>query len=210
MESPENAPVSILSLAKISVPLAKHRRRHPPYSRSRLSIAVSTKDLSYGLKTSFSVAQELKEKHGLSSLDHLVSDDPIDFVAVDGRTQRQVGRRELVEIIQSRVEEVFELLHQELQKSNYSDVIPGGIVLTGGCSLLDGIDKTAEKVFGMTVHRGHPIQVEGPAEILNNPVYATAIGLLKYHHVGEWGRSHRSLRSPSLVRKVRNWLDEVF
>src|SRR5581483_10528104 len=105
---------------------------------------------SYGFKTSFSVAQELKERYGCSSVEQLVADEPVEFVAVDGRTKRQVGRRELVEIVQSRVEEIFELLHQELQKSNYVDVIPGGIVLTGGCSLLSGIDKTAEQIFGMT------------------------------------------------------------
>ena len=169
-----------------------------------------TKDLSYGLKTSFSVAQDLKEKYGCSSADQLVADEPIEFVAVDGRTKRQVGRREMVEIIQSRVEEIFELLNQELQKSNYADVIPGGVVLTGGCSLLAGIDKAAERSFGVTVHLGHPLQVEGPQEIVGNPAYATAIGLLKYRHVGEWSRSHRSLRSPSVIKRMRSWLDEVF
>ena len=169
-----------------------------------------TKDISFGLKTSFSVAQELKEKFGMSNVNLLSEDQTIEFFAVDGRTKRQVQQKELVEILQSRVEEIFELINQELQKSNYSEVIPGGIVLTGGFSKLAGIDKTAEEIFGVSVHLGHPIGVEGAPEIISDPTYATAIGLLKYRHIGEWSRSHRALKSPSALKKFRNWLDEMF
>lgn len=169
-----------------------------------------TKDISYGLKTSFTVAQELKEKYGVAMCSLLSGDEMIEFPSVDGRTKREVSRRMLVEIIQSRLEEIFELIIQELQKSNYSEVIPGGIVLTGGCSKLFGIDKAAEEIFGVNVHLGLPIQVDGPAEIVTDPIYATAIGLLKYRHVGEWSRSHRSLRTPTILSKIKNWMDDLF
>ncbi len=170
-----------------------------------------TKDLSYGLKTSFSAAQELKEKHGLSMCSLLNGDSNMNlqFVAVDGRNQKEVPKRTLVEIIQSRLEEVFELLHQELQKSNYAEIIPGGIVLTGGSSKLPGIDKAAEEIFGMTVHLGVPIAVDGPQEIVFDPTYSTAIGLLKYKHVGEWTRNHRAIGANSFMKKFRSWVDEI-
>ncbi len=170
-----------------------------------------TKDLSYGLKTSFSVAQELKEHHGLSMCSLLNGDSNMNlqFVAVDGRNQREVPKRTLVEIIQSRIEEVFELIQQELQKSNYSEIIPGGIVLTGGCSKLPGIDKAAEEIFGMSVHLGVPIGVDGPQEIVFDPTYSTAIGLLKYKHAGDWTRNHRTVGNGSFMKKVMAWVDEV-
>ena len=168
-----------------------------------------TKDISYGLKTSFTMAQSLKEQYGAALLNLAPGEEMINFLAVDGRTPREVSRQTLVEIIQSRVEEIFEMIHEELQKSNYAEVIPGGIVLTGGCSKLPGIDKAAEDIFGMNVHLGNPIDVEGPSEIVSDPVYATAIGLLKYRHVGEWSKSHRSLRNPSFLKKIKQWIDEV-
>lgn len=169
-----------------------------------------TKDISYGLKTSFTAAQALKEQYGCASVNLLENDDTLEFMAVDGRTRREVNRRTLVEIVQSRVEEIFEMINQELQKSNYAEVIPGGLVLTGGGSKLPGIDRAAEESFGMNVHLGNPIDVEGPPDIVTDPAYATAIGLLKYRHVGEWSRSHRSLRSPSILKKMKVWMDEVF
>lgn len=170
-----------------------------------------TKDLSYGLKTSFSVAQDLKEKYGLSmaSLLNGDSNDILQFSTVDGRNQKDVPKRTLVEIIQSRLEEIFELIHQELLKSNYGEIIPGGVVLTGGCSKMPGIDKTAEGIFNMNVHLGLPIHVDGPQEVVCDPVYSTAIGLLQYKHVGEWTRNHRTVGTHSFMKKLRSWVDEI-
>lgn len=168
-----------------------------------------TKDISYCLKTSFSVAQNLKETYGMALCSLIEEDEKIEFFAVDGRTKREVSRRTLVEIIQSRIEEVFELAGQELKKSNYMDVIPGGIVLTGGTSKLPGIEKAAEEIFSVNVRLGNPIGVDGNPEILNDPIYATAVGLAKYRHVGEWSRSHRTLKQQSLLKRLKLWLDEM-
>jgi cell division protein FtsA len=170
-----------------------------------------TKDISYGLKTSFTIAQNLKEKYGLAMASLLPQDEMIEFPGVEGRSPRQLSRKNLVEIIQSRLEEVFELILQELQKSNYLEYIPGGLVLTGGSSKLSGIEQAAEKFFGMNIQMGHPMEVQGPVEIVTDPSYATAIGLLKYRHAGEWSKSRRSFSNgSSLISKVRGWLDEVF
>ncbi|MBI2119788.1 MAG: cell division protein FtsA [Elusimicrobia bacterium] len=168
-----------------------------------------TKDIAYGLKTSFAMAQGLKEKYGMALTNMVSGDEKIEFVAVDGHTPRQVSIRALTEIIQSRMEEIFELIHQEIQKSNYADVVPGGIILTGGCSKLPGIDKLAEELFRMNVHCGRPVSVEGATEIVMDPIYSTAIGLLKYRHFGEWSKSNRSLGQPSMYKKFKNWLDEL-
>ncbi|MBI2915539.1 MAG: cell division protein FtsA [Elusimicrobia bacterium] len=167
-----------------------------------------TRDISYGLKTSFTQAQILKEKYGLASVQMISADEMIDYLAVDGHTQKQTSTHALVQIIQSRVEEIFELIHQELLKSNYAEMIPGGIVLTGGCSKLPGIDKLAESLFGVNVHVGYPLDVEGPKEIVQDPVFATAIGLLKYRHMGEWSGNNRKSGQGGLFRKMKDWMNE--
>ncbi len=169
-----------------------------------------TKDLSFGLKTSFSTAEEIKERYGLAKLALLEGEETVEYSGVDGRTRKSVSRKTIVEIIQSRVEEILEIINAELQKSNYSEVIPGGVVLTGGCSKLNGIDKAAESIFGMNVHLGAPLNVDGPTEIITDPAYATVIGILKYRHIGEWSRSQRSTNPPSSVQKFKNWFDELF
>ena len=169
-----------------------------------------TKDITHGLRTSFTVAQELKENYGAAMCSLLTDDESIEFTSVDGRARQQVARRTLVEIIQNRLEEILEIIYKELQKSNYLEMIPGGIVLTGGCSKLHGIDKAVEEVFGINVHQGGLIGVEGPAEIVNDPGYATAIGLLRYRHVGEWSKGIRSHRPTGFTRKLKTWMDELF
>lgn len=169
-----------------------------------------SRDISYGLKTSFSVAEELKEKYGYAMTSLIPEEEIIEFVSVDGRTKREISNRTLVEIIQSRLEEIFELIQQELQRSNYADMIPGGIVLTGGGAKLPGIEKVAEEIFGLNVHLGSPIGVEGDLDLVMDSTLATAIGLLKYRYVGEWSRRHGNLKHLSFLKKMRHWMDELF
>lgn len=168
-----------------------------------------SRDIAYGLKTTFAFADDLKEKYGRCLTGLTDPNEMIEFLAVDGRSKKQVSTRVLAEIIQSRVEEIFEMVAQELQKSNYADAIPGGVILTGGCSKLLGIDKVAEQVLQANVHLGCPIGVEGPPEIVMDPVYSTAIGLLKYKHEGEWASTHRTLNGDSFFKKIRNWVDDI-
>lgn len=169
-----------------------------------------SRDISYGLKTSFSVAEELKEKYGYALTSLIPTEETIEFVSVDGRTKREISNRTLAEIIQSRLEETFELIQQELQRSNYAEMIPGGIVLTGGVSKLPGIEKVAEEIFGLNVHLGTPIGVEGDQETVMDAALTTAIGLLKYRYVGEWSRRHGSTRRLSFFKRMRNWMDELY
>lgn len=186
----------------------------------KLSIGADsiTRDLAYGLRTSLSQAQQIKESHGVAMTSLLDQNEAeVSFTAMDGRTFRKVGRRTLIDIIEPRVEEIFTLISEKLQDSGYADrVVPGGAVLTGGGSLLKGIEQAAEKILQLSSRVGLPQGVVGKSEIVSHPSYATAIGLLGFPHRGEgqWstpGASRRrTVRSGSLTQRVREWVEETF
>ena len=79
-----------------------------------------------------------------------------------------------------RVKETFELLRRELEQYSFLPYLGAGILLTGGCSLLKGIDQLAEETFGLPVHLTHAHTMSGLTSAFENPQLSTAIGLIKY------------------------------
>ena len=139
-----------------------------------------TNDIAFGLRTSISEAEEIKLKHGLASIALLEKDEEIEVPAVGDHKVRWVPKSLLVKIIQARVREIFSLLEQEWIKAELvKDVLAGGIVITGGSSLLPGLIEEAEQVFDLPSRIGYP-QGVGGLDIIRNPIYATGVGLLKY------------------------------
>ena len=139
-----------------------------------------TNDIAFGLRTSISEAEEIKLKHGLASIALLEKDEEIEVPAVGDHKVRWVPKSLLVKIIQARVREIFSLLEQEWIKAELvKDVLAGGVVITGGSSLLPGLIEEAEQVFDLPSRIGYP-QGVGGLDIIRNPIYATGVGLLKY------------------------------
>jgi cell division protein FtsA len=186
----------------------------------KLSIGADsvTRDLAYGLRTSLSQAQQIKENHGVAMASLLEQNDgEVNFTAMDGRTFRKVSRRTLIDMIEPRVEEIFTLISEKLQDSGYADrVVPGGAILTGGGSLLKGIEQASEKILQLSSRVGLPQGVIGKSEIIGHPSFATAIGLLAfpYRGDGQWASSsagrRRSARTGSVTQRVREWVEETF
>ncbi|MCD6255444.1 MAG: cell division protein FtsA [Deltaproteobacteria bacterium] len=139
-----------------------------------------TNDIAFGLRTSISEAEEIKLKHGLASIALLEKDEEIEVPAVGDHKVRWVPKSLLVKIIQARVREIFSLLEQEWIKAELvKDVLAGGVVITGGSSLLPGLVEEAEQVFDLPSRIGYP-QGVGGLDIIRNPIYATGVGLVKY------------------------------
>jgi cell division protein FtsA len=189
----------------------------------KLSIGADaiTRDLAYGLRTSLSQAQQIKENFGVAMSSLLEANEAeVNFTAMDGRTFRKVNRRELIDIVEPRVEEIFTLISEKLQASGYADrVVPGGAVLTGGGSLLKGIEQAAEKILQLSSRMGLPQGVIGKSEIVGHPSFATAIGLLGFPYRGDshWGgatsgpsTARRRVRSATVVQRMRDWVEETF
>jgi cell division protein FtsA len=139
-----------------------------------------TNDLAQGLRTTLDQAEEIKKKYGLALQSMLEKDELIKVPGVGGRMPREIARSLLVDIIQPRMEEMFQFALNEMKKSNVFDSLGAGVVLTGGASLVPGAAELAEKTMGMPVKIGMPIVQGGLVETVRNPIFATGVGLVYY------------------------------
>jgi cell division protein FtsA len=139
-----------------------------------------TNDVAIGLRTSWPHAEKIKCTHGTALVDRVEAEDMVEVPGIAGRTSHPVPRRDLGDIIEPRMEEIFALVLRELQNVACVDFLSAGIVLTGGGALLDGAVELAEKVFEMPVRLGLPRGFEGMTEKVTSPIYATALGLVLY------------------------------
>ena len=171
-----------------------------------------TSDIAVGLRTSLTQAEELKVKYGSTIYSHTAKDEMLDVTFMGGSNPRKVSRQFLCQIINSRIEEIFKLVYKEILKTGYRDLVAPGVVLTGGTSLLDGIDKTAEQILNLPVRVGYPNTVGGLSEIVKSPVYATAVGLLLYgmKHTsnGNGTKGYKNIFT-KVTQSAKNWFAEV-
>ncbi|MEW6215659.1 MAG: cell division protein FtsA, partial [Nitrospirota bacterium] len=137
-----------------------------------------TNDIAVGLRISVSEAERLKKVSGSATQDMVSEEDMIDIIQAG--QERKIPRRYLSEIIQLRAEELLNLIKGELISNSGYDIVSSGIVLTGGGSLLNDLDRMAEAILGLPVRIGFPENIRGCRGIINNPVYATGVGLLLY------------------------------
>jgi cell division protein FtsA len=140
-------------------------------------------------------------------------EETLEVPSVGGRQPRVVGRQLLGEILEPRVEEIFQLVHREIQKCGFADLLGSGVVITGGSTLLAGMPELAEEVMGLPVRRGYPRGIGGLVDVVKSPMYATGVGLVVYgaRHVD---RSMFRIREDNTYKKVKSrmkeWLQEIF
>lgn len=139
-----------------------------------------TNDIAIALRTPGKNAEDIKLRHASALQDLTDHTHMLDISTVGDRPARQISKRALAEVVEARYEELFALVAAEIRKSGLEDLLSAGVVLTGGASKVNGAVELAERVFKLPVRIGVPQYVEGSAEVITNPVYATAIGLLIY------------------------------
>ena len=139
-----------------------------------------TKDLSQALRTPHDAAEYIKIHYGVVSPEMEGLDEMIEVPSVGDRKPRQVSRKVLAIVIRERIREILEVVASELRKSGFpKEVLTSGIVLTGGTSMLSGIEELAEEVFELPVRIGIPQEMGGVSERVRTPRYSTVIGLLQ-------------------------------
>jgi len=170
-----------------------------------------TGDLSQGLRTSNDQAEEIKKKYGIALEALIERDELIRVPGVGGRAPREISQSVLAAIIQPRMEEVFQLMLREMEKSEVFDSMGAGIVLTGGASLLKGTLELAEKVTGMPVKIGFPMAAGGLVDAVKSPIYATGVGLLYYalQH-GHEQRREMGAGISWLIKRFKEMVDNLF
>jgi cell division protein FtsA len=159
-----------------------------PYSTSSIPLggAQVTRDISLWGSISLETAEKVKIQAGCCWEELLDKDESVLVDGIGGRPPQSIPRSELARVIRPRVEEIFEMVKNELDKLSVSEWLGGGIVLTGGGALLLGTTELAEEVFNSGRKRPMPIRVGDPlaknlggfVDKYRSPVYSTAIGLL--------------------------------
>ena len=175
-----------------------------------------TRDMAIGLRTPDYQAERIKQEHGCALAARVSSDEEIEVPSVGGRPPRVLSRQMLAEIIEPRMEEILTLIRREIQKSGMEDLLPAGVVLTGGASIIEGADELAENVLQLPVRLGIPGGIGGLVDMVNGPMYSTAVGLVIYamktgvprRRSLVNGASHGSIRQTT--QKIRHVLASVF
>ena len=146
-----------------------------------------THDLVYGLQVDVDAAEKIKMLHGSALSESTSSRDMVDLKKLGGESSIQ--RRDIAMICEARFSEIFESVQKELKKVGRASMLPGGAVLTGGGSKIPRLDKLARKELRLPVSRGAAQKIMGPEEIIQDPIFATALGLViwgfdeTYNHV---------------------------
>lgn len=173
-----------------------------------------TNDIAAGLRTPFNDAERLKQRHGFARASMVTEDERVEVPCVAGKGAGTVSRQILCEIIEPRLDEIFEMVQREVAKSGFEGALASGVVATGGSMLLTGAVEMAERSFGLPVRLGAPARVGGLTDIINTPSYAAAVGLaLHGMKRQERGMTYRS-RDDKILSKVKHrmsdWLNEFF
>lgn len=137
-----------------------------------------TNDIAMALRTPTKDAEEIKIRYGCAYTQLANAAQNVEVPGVGERGPRQLSRQTLAEVIEPRVEELYSLVQTELRRSGFEELLSSGIVLTGGTSVMTGMVELGEEVFHMPVRLGLPHYLGGLSEVVRNPRYSTAVGLL--------------------------------
>jgi len=164
-----------------------------------------TRDVAIGLGLPFDVAEEMKKKYGSVMPVYESKVETTNTMSTNGHG---VSYQDLCDIIRARVEEIIRLILLELPRSEYEELVPAGLVLTGGSSNLPGIEALGRDILRLPVRVGTPTKMHGITDVLRDPAYATSVGLLLWgakHEGKQTWRTHRfSAGLRHLVSRIKN------
>jgi cell division protein FtsA len=152
-----------------------------------------TNDISMGLRIPRARAEKLKVEEGSVTLGNCLPGETILLKDDSGFAGKEIERETLNTIIHLRLRESFELLKRQLEEEPFINYIGAGIFITGGCSLLSGVDHLAGEIFEMPAHAAHAQTMSGLTSAFENPQFSTAIGLIKYAQAVQAERPRRGI-----------------
>lgn len=177
-----------------------------------------TNDIATGLRTPMAEAERIKIKYGCAATSMVDEEETIEVPSVGGRPPRVLPRHVLCQIIEPRVEEIFQAVAHVIAETGFGDMLASGAVITGGTTQLDGMPELAEQILGLPVRRGAPIGVGGLMDVVKSPAYSTGVGLVKYGAmrlrqapiVHERAPVHAIAEGNGWGGKLGQWFREVF
>ena len=179
-----------------------------------------TNDIVQGIGLTQADAERLKERHGCAYEPMVDPDDVIELPSTAAQGVRHVAREVLAHIIHQRIDEIFYLVHQEIERAGYANRLTGGVVVTGGAAAMEGVAALATDVFGTGVRIGKPAEnIGGLSDSVDAPRFSTVVGLALYgaNRVAIGGASasgkKKGLGSPNmdrLAQRLKTWLQDFF
>jgi cell division protein FtsA len=174
-----------------------------------------TNDLSIGIKAPVTEAEKTKKDYGIIHSLNIGPDQTIEVPGLGGRQVRKISRQMICDILEPRVLEIFSLIKSELYRANVNEKINSGIVITGGTALLEGMAESAETVFDLPVRIGRPQNIKGLADVVNNPMYATGVGLVLYGYKNAQVQKNFKIKDKSknffirVFDRMKLWLKDI-
>ncbi|MBV1775525.1 cell division protein FtsA [Burkholderiaceae bacterium DAT-1] len=168
-----------------------------------------TNDIAMALRTPTKEAEDIKRLHGVALRQLADPQHMIEVPGVGERGPRQLSRQTLAEVIEPRVEELYSLVQAELRRSGFEERLSSGIVITGGSAQMQGMVELGEEVFHMPVRLGVPQYVGGLAEVVKNPRFSTAVGLLLIGKQ-EVQRNMQGRSAATVFERMRAWFQGNF
>ena len=171
-----------------------------------------TNDIAMALRTPTPEAEQIKIRHGVALRQLADANEMIEVPGIGDRAPRTMSRQTLAEVIEPRVDELYQLVQKVLHDSGFEDLLSSGIVLTGGSSVMQGMVELGEEIFHMPVRIGVPRYSGGLADVVRNPRYATAVGLLlegvSQMQQGRFSRQNGSVRA--VLGRMKEWFQRNF
>jgi cell division protein FtsA len=171
-----------------------------------------TNDIAIGLRAPLAEAEKIKKKYGTCVAKNISNDETIEVPGMGGRNPRKLPRQILGEILEPRMEEIFTLVRREIYRAGMENVIVSGIVITGGSALLGDVAEVAESIFDLPARLGQPMGISGLIDVVNNPMYATGVGLVLYGAKNQAPKKFR-IRDSNIFNRVmaqmKRWFKEV-
>lgn len=165
-----------------------------------------TSDIAHGLRLPVSQAEEIKLKFGHAQQSAVSPEEQFTVRSFGGDAPTRINRTELANIIEARMEEIFYLVLQEIRRSGYDGLLPAGVVLTGGSSLMPGCRQLASQVMGLPARIAKPQNLVGLTDQLDSPAYATSVGLLEWALLMSEADQYIERRGP---KSSVNWTDRL-
>lgn len=172
-----------------------------------------TNDIAMALRTPTQNAEDIKIKYACALTQLAKADETIKVPSVGDRPARDLSRQALAEVVEPRYDELFTLIQAELRRSGYEDLVAAGVVMTGGTAKIEGAVELAEEIFHMPVRLAKPLGVSGLVDVISNPIYSTAVGLLKYaaqQQQDGGAQNNGEEQADNVLDRVKSWFRNNF
>lgn len=165
-----------------------------------------TNDLAIGLRTSVDIAEKIKLKYVNAHPGKISANEKLRIEELEGEDDQVVSRKELARIAGARLEEIFLMVKDELQKVGKEGMLPAGVVLTGGGAKLPGIDEFARQTLQLPVEIGKPEGLSGIVDKVSDPAFAAPVGLMLENMTHTGGSDRTNAKIGQTVDKIKKTL----